>query len=299
MTGKTRIIKRGNGHSYELDGQKVPGVTTVMSGGIPKPWLGAWTARTIAEFVMEHLTPRDGHLYADDLIDALRRFNDTTRYPKRLPDDFSRIAYAEVLKAVQYGVRDAAADLGTKVHDLAEQLARGDEVTVPDELTGHVDSYLRFLDEWAPTNAVLERVVFSRTHRYMGKFDLIADFPDRVWADGPHAGQPVGRALLDVKTNAKGSYPDTGLQLAAYRYAEGMLSEDGQTEEPVPPVDWCGVIWVRADGYDVYPYRADEFVFRQFLYVKQVADFFADDGPVKRLKGDAALPPVTLEEAVA
>jgi hypothetical protein len=299
MSGRTRIIHRGNGHSYELDGQKVDGVTTILGRGVPKPWLGAWTARTIAEFVMEHLTPRDGHVYADELLDALRRFNAQTRYPKRLPDDFSRLAYAEVLKTVQYGVRDAAADLGSKVHDLAEQLSRGDEVDVPDELSGHVDSWLRFLDERQPTNAILERVVFSRKHRYMGTFDLIADFdwlPPHVAAE---LGRDHGRALLDIKTNAKGSYPDAGLQLAAYRYADGMLSEDGESEEPIPEVDWCGVIWVRADGYDIYPYRADEFVFRQFLYVKQVADFFADQGPVSRLKGDALPPPAVTEEQVA
>lgn len=299
MSGKTRIIKRGNGHSYELDGQKVRGVTTIMGDGIPKPWLAAWTARTIAEFVMEHLAERDGHIYADELLDGLRRFNETTRYPKRLPDNFSRIAYSEVLKAVQYGVRDAAADLGSKVHDLAEQLSRGEEVDVPEPVAGHVESWLRFLDEWAPTNAILERVVFSRQHKYMGKFDLIADFDALPDALAEQIGRTSGRALLDIKTNAKGSYPDTGLQLAAYRYADGMLSEDGETEEALPEVDWCGVIWVRSDGYDVYPYRADEFVFRQFLYVKQVADFFAQDGPVSRLKGDALPAPARDAEVAA
>jgi len=287
MTAQTRIIKRGNGHSYELDGQKVPGVTTILGGGVPKPWLGAWTARTIAEYVMEHLAERDGHLYADELITGLQDFNAKSRYPKRLPDDFSRIAYADILKAVQYGVRDAAADRGTQVHDLAERLARGETVDVPDELTGYVDAYLRFLDEWQPTNALVERVVVNRRHQYMGKLDLIADFHGR------------GPGLLDVKTSAKGPYNDTGLQLAAYRYAETILTEDGEAEELMPPVDWCGVIWVRADGYDVYDYRADEYVFQNFLYVKQVYDFFADHvGPVHRLKSDA-LPVPVLEEGAA
>lgn len=279
--GKTRIIKRGNGHSYELDGQKVPGVTTILGGGVPKPWLGPWTARTIAEYVLEHLTPVDGHVQADDLLEALRQFNATSRYPKRLPDEFSRIAYAEVLKAVQYGVRDAAADRGTQVHNLAEQLARGEEVDVPDELTGHVDAYLRFLDEWQPSNAILERVIVNRAHRYMGKLDMIVD-------------TPRGRALLDIKTGTKGIYNDTGLQLAAYRHGETMLEDD--TEVPMPQVDWCGAIWVRADGYDVYELRADQFVFQNFLYVKQVYDFFADDvGPVHRLKSDA-LPAPAVED---
>jgi hypothetical protein len=235
---------------------------------------------------MEHLVDSEGHVYADELLTALRSTNAQSRYPKRLPDGFSRMAYADILKAVQYGVRDAAADRGTQVHDLAEHLARGETIDVPDELTGHVDAYLRFLEQWRPTNALVERVVVNRRHKYMGKLDMIADFPQK------------GRGLVDIKTG-KNVYNDAGLQLAAYRHAETTLSEDGDTEEPMPSVDWCGAIWVRADGYDVYEYRADDYVFQNFLYVKQVYDFFADDvGPVHRLKSDALEPP-TVEEPAA
>lgn len=284
MTARTRIIKRGQGHSYELDGAPAPGVTSIIGSGVPKPWLAPWTARQIAEFVFEHLTPVNGHVYADELLDGLREFNAQSRYPKRLPDEFSRLAYADVLKAVQYGVRDAAADAGTAVHGYAELLARGETIDVPDELVGHVDSYLQFLEQWQPTDAILERVVINRAHRYMGKLDMIATFPDR------------GVGLVDIKTG-KSVYADTALQLAAYRHAETMLAEHDDTEEPMPQVDWCGVIWVRADGYDVYEYRADQYVFQQFLYCKQVAEFFADNGPVSRLKSDAL--PAPSEESVA
>lgn len=270
----TRIIKRGNGHSYMLDGERVPGVTTILSGGIPKPWLAPWTARLISEYVMDRLTPKGEHVFADDLLSDLRSMNSRSKYPKKLGDEFSRMTFAEVLKSVQYGERDAAANRGTQVHDLAERLARGEEIEVPEELAGHVDSYLRFLEEWKPTNALLERVVVNRKWRYMGKFDMVADFPGH------------GRGLVDIKTS-KSIYDEVALQLCAYAEAETMLSEDGLSEEPMPSVDWCGAIHVRADGYDVYRFRADDDVFRAFLYVKQVSDFFADEGPASTLKSES------------
>jgi hypothetical protein len=275
----TRIVQRGNGHSYLLDGEKVPGVTTILSKGIPKPWLAPWTARIVSEFVMERLSLDGEHILADELISDLRSLNQRSRYPKKLGDEFSRMTFAEVLKTVQYGERDAAANRGTQVHDLAERLARGEEIEVPDELAGHVESYLKFLSEWQPSNALLERVIVNRRWRYMGKFDMIADFP------------VLGRGLVDIKTS-KSIYDEVGLQLCAYAEAETMISEDGQTEEPMPEVEWCGAIHVRADGYDVYRFRSDDDVFRAFLYVKQVADFFADDGPGSSLRSES-LEPVT------
>lgn len=273
----TRIVKRGNGHSYLLDDEKVPGVTTILSGGIPKPWLAPWTARIISEYVMERVTPKDDHFLADDLISDLRSLNEKARYPKKLGDSFSRITFAEVLKSVQYGERDAAANRGTQVHDLAERLARGEEIEVPEELAGHVESYLKFLYDWQPTNALLERVVVNRRWRYMGKFDMIADFPT------------YGRGLVDIKTS-RSIYDEVGLQLCAYAEAETMISEDGRGEEPLPDIDWCGAIHVRADGYDIYRFRSDDEVFRAFLYVKQVYDFFADGGPGKSLRSESLEP---------
>jgi hypothetical protein len=71
------------------------------------------------------------------------------------------------------------------------------------------------------------------------------------------------------------------------------------------PTDWCGALWLRADGFDLYPMRADEEVHRVFLYLRQVWNLterlsdkekeLGDDGlravgrhlQLDRLKGDA------------
>lgn len=258
---RTRIIERGNGHSYELDGKKVPGVTTILSNGIPKPALVGWAAKTVAEYVVDRLAVINGQVVADSLVNDLRTYNETRRYPETLRGDLPRVGLSKVLGTVQYAERDAAANRGTAVHKIAERLARGEEVPVPDELAGHVASYLRFLEEWQPTDAVLERVVVNRRWRYMGKFDMIATLPP-----------PLGRTLLDIKTSRSGPFEETALQLAGYRFCGSMLEPDG-TEVPMPEVDSCAVVWVRADGYDVYRFSAGEAEHRVFLYAKSVGDW--------------------------
>jgi hypothetical protein len=288
----TRIQKSGRGHSYFLDGEKVPGVTTILGNGVPKPALVGWAARTVAEYVTDRLTMKDYtrpggqadlRVEADELLEALRKFNETSKYPEKWrAGELNRGTLSKVLARVQYADRDAAANRGTEVHRLAELLARGEEIEVPEELVGHVDSYRRFLDDFDPTDAVLERVVVNRRWRYMGRLDSIMTIEHPA----------LGRTLLDVKTSRSGPFEEVGLQLAAYRFAETMLVEDG-TEVPMEQVDACAVVWVRADGYDVIPFRADESTFRVFLYAKQVGEWLdRDHGGGASEKGEALQPAV-------
>lgn len=274
----TRRQNHGRGHSYYLDGEKAVGVTTVLNA-LPKPALVPWAAGAVGEFVAEAIDHVDGHYLADRLVTELgaaaRDLN------KAWPDKFSRTKAAEVMKALPYRERDAAANKGTRVHDLAERLAAGDEVEVPDELVGHVDSYLRFRDEWEPYDEVTEFVVINRGVRpaYMGTADLECRF---------RAAPELGRCLVDIKTNRSGPFGEVALQLAAYRYAESRLTPDGDEEE-MPEFDNCLVLWVRADGYDLVPFTAGPREFRDFQYVAQVYEFTQRD---RSLRGDALLPPV-------
>lgn len=267
----TRIVNHGNGHGYYLDGEKVPGVTTVLNNGIPKPALVGWAGRTVAEFVVERLDLRGEQVIADEVISAIRDFNATSKWPKKLEGSGGRLSrgtLAEVLGRVMYADRDAAANRGTEVHKLAERLAAGETIEVPPELKGHVESYLRFLEEWDPTDALLERVVFNRKWRYGGRLDSIMTLPG------------LGRVLVDLKTSRSEPYPEVALQLAGYRFAEFMLDDDGVTEVPMPEVDSCAVLWVRADGYDLIPFTVDALAHRVFLYAKQVGEWLdRDTGP--------------------
>jgi hypothetical protein len=224
------------GHGYYLDGQKTPGVTTIISDGTPSRGLINWAAKAAANYAVDH-------------ADALLALND-------------REGFRELCATAHTRDRDAAARRGTEVHALAERLQRGEEVEVPEELEGHVDSYIRFVEEWQPSDLLIERTVVNRKYRYLGTLDAI----------GSLAGLP-GRGLWDIKTTRSGIFGDIALQLAAYRYAESMLTPDQRGEEPMPPVDWCAALWVRADGYDLIPVEAGPAEFRAFLYVQQVGQF--------------------------
>jgi hypothetical protein len=191
------------------------------------------------------------------------------------------------LKRSRYSERDAAARRGSEVHALAQRLARGEEVAVPEAIVGHVDAYLRFTEEWQPREVLVEAVVGKREPRYCGTLDLVADLADgRRW-------------LLDWKTTRSGVYPENALQLAAYRYADFYVDADFM-EAAMPEVDACGVVWLRADGYDLHPVEAGPAQFRVFQMVAHVARY-ADRDIAERL-GIAAevvhppLAPPELEE---
>lgn len=289
MTDTPEIKRRnyGRGHGYTIDGQKVPGVTTIIGNGLPKPALMGWAAKTIAEYVADRLDQDGDHVIADQLVGDLGELARTKS--KQWPDKLSRTKVAELLKGIHYEDRDQAAKRGTEVHGIAERLASGEEVDVPEPLTGHVDAYLQFLDDWQPTDALLEFVGGNLTHRYSGTGDMIATLIDGK------------RWLLDIKTSRSGPFGEVALQLAGYRYFEHVLI-DGEVV-PMPEVDRCGVIWVRADGYDLIPFEAGPAEFRQLLYVRQVGDWLDAQNPRNggdhQVKGAALTPEQAIQEAAA
>ena len=229
-----RLVRRkhGAGHSYKLDGEPIVGVTTVISNSTPKDWMKYWASRLIAAHAVDHW------------------------------DDLAALGVAERYDTLARAINDnTAAKRGTQIHDLLMQLAHGHEPEVPDDLDSHVQSYLRFADEWRVQDELVEASVVSErpSCRYAGTLDLVARLAD---------GQ---RWLLDFKTG-NAIYPETALQLAAYRYAESYLAPDGSLQ-PMPEIDACGVVWLRADGYDLHPFEAGPETFRTFQYAYQVARF--------------------------
>lgn len=299
----TRIVKKGNGHGYLLDGAPCPGVTTILDNGIPKPALVGWAAGTVADFVVNRLTvarseadPAKVRIVADELVRDALDWNATRNRPEAVPpgEPLPRLALAKILKDLRYRSLDEASARGTDVHRFADRLISGEEIIVPEHLKGHVLAYVKFLEEWQPQDVLVEFVVVNRRWSYMGKGDLIATFPG-VWTSGPWEGQPIGTGLLDIKTAQSGVFAEVALQLAGYRNGETMLHDDG-TEEPMPTVDWCGVIHVRADGYSVVPMDVGEDEFRTFLYAKHLAGWLdRDEGGAATVKHDVALPPTRSE----
>lgn len=253
MSDYTPPIRRknhGKGHSYvDANGSKVPGVTTVLSEGVPKPALINWAAKTTAEYAIDHW----------DELSAL-----------------SPSARLKELNGARFADRDAAARRGTEVHGLAERLIMGEQVDVPDELAGHVEAYVNFLDAFQVQPVLVEFVVASHQFGWAGTCDLIADFPT------------LGKRLLcDIKTSRSGVFGETSWQLAGYRYADCYMDSHG-IEYPMMPVDGCAVIHVRADGTDLYPMTVGDKQLREFRYIREVANACARS---REYVGDAVMPP--------
>lgn len=245
MNAGIRRINRGRSHSYTIDGQRADGVTTLLSDGVPKPALINWAANTTAEYAVDHWA---------ELTDLSPS--------KRL----------DTLKKARYADLDRAARRGTEVHTLAEQLVRGAEIDVPDELSGHVESYVRFLDEIEPEPLLVETVVAHREWGYAGTLDLVARIDGSRQPKWPAMFQRDAVWVLDVKTTRSGIFPDVALQIAMYRHAEVYIGADG-TEQPMADlgIEFGGAIHVRADGYDLIPLDTGERVFKDALHAIWVA----------------------------
>jgi hypothetical protein len=247
-------------HRYWLDGRPIPGVTTLIGKGLPKPALPYWAAKSVAEFVADN-------------PDGVEAFRATGRGPM-----------VAALKQIPWQKRDEAAVRGTDVHALAERVIRGESVEVPEHLTGHVEGYARWVDLFHVEALHTETAIANRAAWYAGTFDAIVRF-----GAGPWAGRV---ALVDWKTSS-GVYGETGLQTAAYARAEFMaLTPDDET--PLPPLDATGVLHITDSGSQFYPLAhtpeqidAAFGVYRHVAYVASKTDW------IKGLIGDPMAEPGT------
>lgn len=237
FTAPIRRVDTAKGHYYkDATGARVPGVTTIIGNGVPKPALINWSANATAEAAVDRW------------------------------DQLTDLAPAQRLKALQkarYEDTDRAKNRGTEVHKAAEKLLAGQAAQVPEEIAGHVEAYARFLEEFKVEPVHVEFSCVSYRWGYAGTADLCAhvQVPDK------------GRLLLlmDLKTSRSGIFGETALQLAAYRYADRWIV-DGEEQEP-DEVDHCAGIHVRGDGYDLVPVEAGDQEFKDFLYAQRIGQF--------------------------
>lgn len=156
----------------------------------------------------------------------------------------------------------AKRDAGTRVHAVCEDWLTGRESTVEDRDLGFVDALEKFWADHTPVRVECEAIALSQTHGYGGRFDMVATLRD-------------GRTLLiDLKSGR--SYPtETTLQLAAYRFCDGIGVYDASGMltgvRPMPQVDGCACLYVRPDGaYDLIERKADEHAFSMFCRLLDV-----------------------------
>ena len=244
----------GRAYHYYIDGDghRIPGVTSIINNGIPKPKLINWAGRATAEYAVDNW------------------------------DTLGEMAPAKRLKTLEggrYETSNKAKDRGTQVHLYAESLVQGLKVEgPPDELRPYIDNYVKFIDQAKLDPIQVEVVVVNYTRGYAGTLDLIAELT-----------MPTGERetwLLDIKTGETGIYPEAALQLAAYRNAEFYIDQNGN-EAPMIHVDGCAAIHVTADDAQMIPVADDYPVgditrscLDTFRLAGMVADFDANSDAV-------------------
>lgn len=242
----SRLVYSDRGHTYSLDGKRVPGVTTVIRNATPKDALAPAAARETALWAAVNVAALDT-LGTDQWV--------------RTASSAYRDAWA------------AKRDLGTRVHVAAQRMVAGEHVIPADPDTGEawgdderrmVEQVARFMDEWKVQPLAVERPVFNDDDRWAGTVDLVARLVDgRRW-------------LIDFKTGGSGIWPEHAVQLAAYRHATHLQVErqpDTLDDWPMPAVDACACVWVRPDGYELRPVRADAALYDVFRSMLPVADW--------------------------
>jgi hypothetical protein len=249
-------INRGKGHTY-LDTE------TLIDGGMPKKALINWAGDATAEYAVDNW------------------------------EDLAALSISERLKRIKggrYEKRDAATNKGTQVHKLAERLIAGERVVVPEGLQGYVQSCVDFLNDFDVRAIHVEAVVYSASKYHVGTTDLIADLllPDMPdYEDIPRDELGYSRGLFDWKTSRSGIFGDVALQLAPYRHSDFLIDPTTGEVIDMPNVDFTAGIHLRPDGYTLVPLITDESVYRDFLYVREVAR--VADG-LRDLVGEAIVP---------
>lgn len=251
MTSPRQAEATAKGRYYTRPGDDTAtliSVTNVLSVGCAKPALVPWAAKIAAEYAIEH----QGALMARSLTD--------------------RDGAIKQIKEQVTVARDKAADLGSRIHALAEAHALG--TTLPredgdDEADKYLAQYRKFLADFDidldQHVEATELTVANPALGYAGTLDQM------LWLtlDGFLPGQAVGnlgddRALwiVDTKTSATRAatsvYGEYALQLTALRKATEMWLPDGTIARfPAEQIKGAAVLNLRQRTYELIPVPTD------------------------------------------
>lgn len=234
-------------HRYSWNGGPwYPSVTTIL-GIKNKPALVGWAKRETAACAVRNLA-------------MLTRMAETG----------GPGAAVEWLKRIPDFRRDQCADLGTRVHAVAEALARREPIEIDEDVRPYVTAYRRdFLEVFEPRFIAVEAMVCSPRYEYGGTADAFAEIEGEIW-------------LLDYKTGA-GVYPDSALQLGALARAQFVGRTGDPNQYPVPQATRFGILHIRPEGARLLPVVVDRETVAAFLDARRL--FAWDQGPAGNVIG--------------
>lgn len=217
-------------------GEKVPGVSAILNM-MPKPALTKWAAREAASFAVSNI----------DVVAALARSDEK--------------AAVELVKGAPWRKSGKAADSGTEVHGLAEQLMRDriekrkSTFRVPQGTMDFLKNFARFATEFNVYPHLIETTVWDDEYDYAGTFDGLYT----LTLDGREI-----LAIVDIKTGASGVWPEAALQQTAYARAKWYLDPATGERRPMPQVDAAFGLWLRPEGWALIPLEIDDVNWEQF-----------------------------------
>lgn len=260
MASRIQRIEWGSGHRYAVDGERVPGVTSVLGNALPKHALPYWYAKQAAAWAVDHL----------ELVTAL-----------------GEEAWVKQATGAPQDSANKAANRGRDVHSHALALLAGEAPDVAPDALPFVEQAAHFLDRWGVRQIAAERpcanVRFPGYH-YAGTFDLLAEMGGAVW-------------MLDYKTGS-GPYNNHALQLAAYAACE-FWQVDPDHDEPMPPIDRLAFVMLREDSWQVIPVKADHTRLVKYFYrCMDIAQFHTNTSG-RDPRWEILGPPVSAPESVA
>jgi hypothetical protein len=228
---------------YEL---QVPSVTTILSGGVPKPALAPWNAKMVATFAVKN---KDAWATLDD-EDAI-----------------------DLLKRSPFRKTKKAADSGTLVHAALEAFNAGAEhVPVPKDkaLKAQYDGALQFLRDFEVEPTHTEVTIFSRQFGYAGTTDILGAVRLPTEID---PFRTRGRAIIDYKTG-KAIYDEAVIQANAYAHGDFIAHGGSEPrEEPLGTFDFIIIVRPkRRGGYEAKVYTPSQEVLDVFLAAKVVSE---------------------------
>jgi hypothetical protein len=197
-----------------------------------------------------------------DLLQTM--MNRPVRKRERVRDKNVRKEAGRWLRSAATEERDAAAELGTLVHDLAVRRVALANVADPDAYPFLVQFY-DWLRVSGATIIATEQQVFNLTVGYAGTFDCLVEFPNG------------DIAVVDLKTG-RGTYAEHALQLVSYSLAEFVGADDvidvGLTQL-LHSANTMALLHLRADGWKYQRVPADPGMFRAFRALAAFAVWMA------------------------
>lgn len=208
---------------YAWKEERFPSITTLLNV-LNKPALPRWASKSVAEHVAEFVT----------------RTVPEQKLPWRQVQKY--LGDVDELKSVPWKYAERRRDIGSNLHDVAEQYIGGTPINpdvFADDLRPLVCAYIDFCQTERPEFHAMETGCFNRTIGYACTLDAIMALP--------RFGNVL--AVVDNKTG-KAVYDEAVIQVNAQRIAEFVGLRDG-TEIPMPICEHNLVLLIQEAGWQL------------------------------------------------